>query len=686
MKKGIIYDNSAKPFPLIIMIAGIVIALALNIMRLNILAVVSVGFMCIVSALIILGLLIFKKLYLGLFAGYGFSGLGIVLYYTIWGADAGFGAFSSGKAGWNSVENALFSGADNYNIFVRLGGNLLLILPCIIALFVLFFVGKKHFQNRSAHFIVTTLLSIFLAGTSVFYVLTMNLRSQPNVDRLWEGHDDYLNKVDKNTENKPNVLFIMMDDLGWGDISLNGAIYDTPNIDSIGEEGVNFDNFYSSYSVCSPARFSLMTGRYPFRGYADNVIYPTVDTLSPFASTRIFNSIEMGNNCDGMLGDEITVAEVFQRAGYNTGAFGKWHLGDYGEYLPTNQGFDYFYGSHHVNDMTPFYYVEEENGEYEIVHGTDEFFKDGKKDQSQASEWIHESINDWITDVVTNSDDPFFAYYATPWPHGPVFASDDFDGTSGLGTYVDCVTEFDYYLGELFNTLEELGVMDDTLIIFTSDNGPALEGSTGELRGGKYLAYEAGQKVPFMIKWNNNNGLWESGTTREQSAVLADMFPTLIELCGITGNYGQTINYLPTDRTIDGVSILPVLKDDTAVHTENHPILHMKREELKAIQYTMTTDEVLAREEYKGYKYPVLTDNEYITFKYFRKMQNDNPAFFDKTRKNWLYVLTDDKGENYNRTSTYPTIAEELNQKMTDVMKNFKTNRRGINQEYYNNL
>ena len=96
------------------------------------------------------------------------------------------------------------------------------------------------------------------------YVLTMNLRSQPNVDRLWEGHDDYLNKVDKNTKDKPNVLFIMMDDLGWGDISLNGAIYDTPNIDSIGEDGVNFDNFYSSYSVCSPARFSLMTGRYPF--------------------------------------------------------------------------------------------------------------------------------------------------------------------------------------------------------------------------------------------------------------------------------------------------------------------------------------------------------------------------------------------------------------------------------------
>lgn len=118
--------------------------------------------------------------------------------------------------------------------------------------------------------------------------------------------------IDKNKtkENSPNVLFILMDDLGYGDISANGAIYDTPNIDRIGEEGAQFTNFYSSYSVCSPARFAALTGRYPYRGYADNVIYPTVDTFSPFASTRIFNSVEMGGNADGMLGDEITIAEA----------------------------------------------------------------------------------------------------------------------------------------------------------------------------------------------------------------------------------------------------------------------------------------------------------------------------------------------------------------------------------------
>lgn len=675
MKQGIIFDKNKKVLPLITAIIGVVLGIALLALRLNIIAVVNVAYMCILSAIIFLGIVIKKKVYLFNIVGYAGSATGIFLYFLIFGADAGFGAFSSGKAGWSSAEHPLFTGAGNF--LTRLGGNILLLLPCIIAVVALVIISKKAFKKTTAHKVVTSIISIALAGTTVLYVLTMNLRSKPNTTRLWKGHDDYLDGVDKAKSSNPNVLFILMDDMGYGDTSLNGAIYDTPNMDRIGEEGINFDNFYSSYSVCSPARFALMTGRYPFRGYADNVIYPTVDTLSPFAQTRIFNSIEMGNNADGMLGDEITLAEIFQNAGYNTGAFGKWHLGDYGEYLPTNQGFDYFYGSHHVNDMKPFYHVAEENGEYKIVHGTDEL-----KDQSKASEWIHEEINDWITDQVTSSDEPFFAYYATPWPHAPIYAGDNFDGVTGMGTYADCVTEFDYYLGELFNTLENLGVMDDTIIIFTSDNGPALEGSVGELRGGKYLAYEGGQKVPCMIRWGNNNGLWKKGTTRSQSATLVDVMPTLVELCGITGNGGEK-NYLPFDRDIDGVSLVPLLKNDTVVHTEEHPILHMKRESLKAIQYTVSTEDVLARKEYKDYKYPVLTDNEYITFKYFQRIQNDNSAFFDKYRKNWLHILSDDAGENLNRSSVYPTIAEEMNEKMNEIMKNFKSDRRGINEEYY---
>lgn len=669
MKKNIELDTGKKIFPLIFTALGIILMLSLWILRLNIVAVVCVAFMCIMSAVIALGLIIKKKVYAPFVFAYAAAALGIAVYYTVWGADAGFGAFTSGLAGFSSAEHPLLTGEGN--LFTRLIGNILLILPCSLSLWGLFFVAAKSFKKNGVKMLVSAVMTVLLLGTSVFFVLTMNLRSKPNTQRLWEGHNDYLGKVDKNASSEsPNVLIIMMDDLGYGDVSLNGAIYDTPNIDSIGENGLNLTNFYSAYSVCSPARFAALTGRYPYRGYADNVIYPTVDTLSPFASTRIFNSIEMGNNADGMLGDEITFAEVFKAAGYSTGAFGKWHLGDYGEYLPTNQGFDYFYGSHHVNDMTPFYHVTEENGEWEIVHGTDEL-----KDQSNATKWIHEEITGWISQKAEN-DEPFLAYYASPWPHGPVYAGDDFDGTTGMGTYVDCVTEFDHYLGLLFEEMEKLGVLEDTIIVFTSDNGPALEGSVADLRGGKYLAYEGGQKVPFMIRWDNADGkLGEAGTERDSSAVLVDLYPTLIELCDITGNGGEK-NYLPSDRTIDGISMTSLFAEDKVIHTKEHPILHMKREVIKAVQYAMPVNEV--KEMYPDYTYGVLEENDFITFKYFEKIQNDNSAFWDKNRKNWLHILTDDYAENYNRTPVYPEIAEQYKEKLHEITDSFKNNRRGI--------
>ncbi len=670
MKKQISLDTGKKVFPIILMALGIGIAIATLIVRLNIMALVSVLYCCIMSAVIVLSLIIKKKVYAPMIYGYAASCIGMVAYYVIWGADAGFGAFTSGLAGFSSADHPWLTGTGN--IGTRLLGNLLLVLPCTICLWGLFFVARRTFKKGAAKKILSGVLSVLLVGTSIFYVLTMNLRSKPNTVRMWEGQDDYLNNVDKNaTKENPNVLVILMDDLGYGDVSLNGSIYNTPNIDSIGENGLNFENFYSSYSVCSPARFAAMTGRYPYRGYADNVIYPTVDTLSPFAATRVFNSVELGANADGMLGDEITVAETFKAAGYSTGLFGKWHLGDYSEYLPTNQGFDYFYGSHYVNDMTPFYHVREEGGQYTIAHGTDEL-----KDQSAATKWIHDEITAWVTEQA-QSDSPFLAYYTSPWPHAPVFAGDDFDGVSGMGTYVDCVTEFDTYLGELFNTMEELGVLEDTIIVFTSDNGPALEGSTADLRGGKYLAYEGGQKVPFMIRWDNDNGaLGDKTTTRTQSATLVDLYPTLVELCGITGKGGTVENYLPEDRIIDGVSMASLLKNDEVIHTKEHPILHMKREDIKAIQYTVSTESVL--EQYPDYDYDVLTNNEYITFKYFDKIQNDNSAFFDKYRKNWLHILTDDHGENYNRTPVYPEIADEFHERLDEIQQDFKENRRGI--------
>lgn len=674
MRKDVKFETAKKVFPIILLVISIGIAAAQLVTRLNLVAVVSMAFCAILSAVIFLSLVIKKKVYAPMVYGYAIVTAALFVFHVVWGADAGFGAFTSGKTGWTSVDNPLMAGEGT--VLTRILGNLLLSLPVIISLLGLVIVAKKSYKSEGLKKFLSGVMSVLLMGSSVCTILFGNMRTKPVTDRLWEGQDDYLNNVDKNTDGKPNVLVVMMDDLGYGDISLNGSIYETPNIDSIGENGLNFENFYSAYSVCSPARFACMTGRYPYRGYADNVIYPTVDTLSPFAQTRIFNSIEMGNNADGMLGDEITIAETFKAAGYSTGAFGKWHLGDYGEYLPTNQGFDYFYGSHHVNDMAPFYHVKEEKGEYEIVHGTEEMKKDGKKDQSELTKWIHDEISAWIADKA-EKDEPFFAYYATPWPHGPVFAGDDFDGVTGMGTYVDCVTEFDTYLGKLFAEMEELGVLEDTIIVFTSDNGPALEGSVGGLRGGKYLAYEGGQKVPFMIRWDNNDGLFEKGEVREQSASLVDLYPTLVELCGITGK-GGTENYLPTDREIDGVSMVPVITKDKVIHTKDHPILHMKRESVKAIQYTVPTKEVTAREEYSSYDYDFLKENKYLTFKYFKRIQNDNSAFFDKYRKNWLHILTDDFAENYNRTPVFPEISDEMKAQLDGIQKDFAENRRGI--------
>lgn len=675
MKNRISLDTGKKVFPIILMILGIAAAVAILIARLNITAIIAVLYCCIMSAVILLSLVVKKKVYAPMIFGYAAAAAGVAVYYTVWGADAGFGAFTSGLAGFSSADHPWLTGEGN--TATRLLGNFILALPAALCLWGVFLTARRSFKKNAAKSALTGLLSVMLVATSIAYVFTMNLRSQPNTQRLWDGQEDYLGKIDKNaSSNSPNVLVILMDDLGYGDVSLNGAAFSTPNIDSIGENGLNFENFYSSYSVCSPARFAALTGRYPYRGYADNVMYPTVNTLSPLASTRVFNSIEMGANADGMLGDEITIAETFKAAGYSTGIFGKWHLGDYGEYLPTNQGFDYFYGSHHVNDMTPFYHVREENGEYEIARGTDEL-----KDQSNATKWINEELTAWVTEQA-ESESPFFACYTTPWPHAPVYVGEEFDGVSGMGTYVDCITEFDAYLGQLFDRMEELGVLDDTIIVFTSDNGPALEGSVNELRGGKYLAYEGGQKVPFMIRWDNaGDALGAPGSVRQQSATLVDLYPTLVELCGITGDGGQA-GYMPEDRVIDGVSMMPLLQNDEVIHTKENPILHMKREDIKAIQYTVSTDSV--RQQYPDYDFDVLNDNEFVTFKYFDKIQNDNSAFFDKYRKNWLHILTDDPGENYNRATVYPKTADEYRLRLDEAQQSFKENRRGIISEESN--
>lgn len=667
-------ETDKKVLPLVVLFIAIGLSLSIFITRLNIVAFINAVVCSFIAAYIFLEVVFKKKVSIYSILAYFLLSSSIVMVSTIWGADAGFGAFVSGNIGFMSSENPLWQGDGNFG--TRMVGNFFIWIPSLALLFATLLVLIYLNNREKVKKITVTLLSGLLIVSSIFAILTMNLRMKPTVKRLYKGHDEYLENVDKAPVTSPNILYIMMDDLGYGDVSYNGAIFDTPNIDSIAEKGVNFENFYANYSVCSPSRFAAMTGRYPYRGHADNVIFPTVATVEPFASTRVFNSIEMGANADGMLGDEITMAEILNNAGYDTACFGKWHLGDYGEYLPTNQGFDYFYGSHHVNDMNPFYHVREEGGEYEIVQGTKEL-----KDQSNATKYIFDDLNSWLDKQ--NGDNPFFMWLTSPWPHAPLYVGDEFKGVTGMGTFADCVVEWDAYLGRLFDRLEASGELDNTLIIFTSDNGPALEGSTGVLRGAKYTAYEGGQKVPTFMRWNNNP-LFAPGKKVKGSATVMDLFPTIIDLVGITGYNGARAKYLPFDREIDGVSIVPLL-DGTkkTIHGKLNPILHMKRERIKAVQYAIDVETIKKYSESKNYTYDVLQDNDYVQFKYFRRIENDNPAFFNLIRKNWLIGLTDDEGENYNRAKVYPSIAEEMNVVMTEWTNRFKNNRRGINFDYY---
>lgn len=741
-KQGFVVSKDKSKLSTVLNVVAVLLMLTQWIAGLNIITLVNLVFLCVVSLVLFIGIVFGKRLNLRMLFAYFIPLFAIASFYVIAGADAGWGALSSGKEGFVNTANALWQGEGNF--FTRLIGNTLIILPCSAMAVLLGTIAYKFVHKKGIR-CIASFLSAGLMLTSVALVFMTNLRAKPQAFDLSQGEDEYLKalndyyKNNPSTSERPNVLVILMDDMGYGDTSLNGnTVFSTPTFDYIGEEGLNFENFYASYSVCSPSRFALMTGRYPYRGYADNVLYPTVNTTLPVGTTRVYNSFEMGANCDGMLGDEITIAEVFKNAGYATGAFGKWHLGDYGEYLPTNQGFDYFYGSHYVNDMTPFYYVEESDGQYEI-------FNDGTSiDQKNLTSYCHESISGWIDAVVSgkqtasgdkySENTPFFAYYATPWPHAPLYGgklaekpeyvyNEDThqweltgntvlvgQGSTGVGIYADVITEFDYYLSELFYNMQQSGVLDNTVIMFTSDNGPALQGSTDDLRGGKYTAYEGGQKVPFYMRWGNNEYM-SGGSKVEAQATLVDIFPTLIELCGINGQIADNTyeNMMPFDREIDGVSMnslyIPDAEGNLAsyIHGIDRPILYMKSENIKSVSYAMTKEyaldkivgqnikvisntgksETYVMTEDMANNYDFIRDNDILVWKYFRSMQNDNPAFFNLTRKNWLICLTDDESESYQRADIFPAIAAELKAVTLEWQSKLAKNRRGVNTAYY---
>lgn len=311
--------------------------------------------------------------------------------------------------------------------------------------------------------------------------------------------------------NPPNIVFILCDDLGYGDLECYGSKIKTPNLNRMAAEGIRFTNFSSADPVCSPSRAALMTGRYPTRVGVPRVLFP--------------------KDTGGLELDEITLGNVLKNAGYRTMCIGKWHLGRPIPYLPTSRGFDEYFGIPYSNDMTP----------RVLMHNTDVI------EDPANLETLTERYTEHATKFIRDSkQSPFFLYMPHTFPHIPLAASQRFRGKSAEGLYGDVVEEIDWSVGEVLRTLKESGVENNTLVMFSSDNGPWYQGSPGKLRGRKNSTYEGGVREPFIARWP---GKIHGGRVSNALASMMDVFPTVTRLCN---------GRLP-GKPLDGIDIWPLL-------------------------------------------------------------------------------------------------------------------------------
>ncbi|MFP6582494.1 MAG: sulfatase [Candidatus Hydrogenedentota bacterium] len=329
------------------------------------------------------------------------------------------------------------------------------------------------------------------------------------------------------TDSPPNFVIILADDLGLGDIAPYGnKLINTPHLTRMAQEGSLLTSFYSSAGVCTPSRGGLLMGQYPARNRL------TADVARP-------------SNKIGIPDDAVTIADVLRNRGYATACIGKWHLGHRPNQWPTAHGFDYFYGVPWSNDMSPF-----------------ELYRNSEKIESPVDQT---TITERYTDeaikfIEEHQDEPFFVYLPHSMPHVPLFVSEEFENKSKAGLYGDVVEAIDWSVGEIMATLERLNLDENTMLIFTSDNGPWFEGSAGRYRNRKGSAWDGGMRVPMLTWWP---GRIKGGTTSNAISMNIDLLPTLVKLADAK---------LPEDRPIDGKDIWPLIQGNAE---SPHEFLYM---------------------------------------------------------------------------------------------------------------
>lgn len=352
----------------------------------------------------------------------------------------------------------------------------------------------------------------------------------------------------------PNIVLIFIDDMGYADLGCFGARgYETPHLDKLAGKGMKFTNFHASTAVCSASRASLLTGCYPTRVDVHGAYFP--------------------NSKRGLNPDELTIAELLKEKGYARAVYGKWHLGDQKEFLPLQQGFDEYVGLPYSNDMWPVDYdgipVDQKENPTKpsknqfpplpLIEGNEKIGEiNTLEDQGELTTLYTEKAVDFIK---RNREQPFFLYLPHSMVHVPIAVSEKFKGKSEQGLFGDVMMELDWSIGEVMKALKENGLEKNTLVIFTSDNGPWMNygnhaGSAGIFREGKGSMWEGGHRVPTIMSWK---GTIPEGIVMNQLASTIDILPTLAAICGIE---------LPENK-IDGINILPnMLGEDVSIRDE----------------------------------------------------------------------------------------------------------------------
>jgi arylsulfatase len=354
----------------------------------------------------------------------------------------------------------------------------------------------------------------------------------------------------------PNVILIFTDDQGYNDVGVFGANdIATPHLDQMASAGVKLTSFYAAQAVCSASRAGILTGCYPNRIGIHNAMMP--------------------NSKVGLNSTETTIAEMLKEKGYATAIYGKWHLGDDLEFLPTKHGFDEWFGIPYSNDMWPLHPLQGPVFNFpDLPLYENETVIDTLLDQTQLTTQITERSVDFIN---RNKEKPFFLYVPHPQPHVPLFVSDKFKGKSDRGLYGDVIMEIDWSVGQIMEALKTNGLEENTIVIFTSDNGPWLAygnhaGSALPLREGKGTAWEGGQREPFIMKYPNK---LEAGKVLDTPVMAIDILPTIAEI---------TNAELPL-KTIDGKSVWKVLTGESKESPQEAYFFYYKVNELHGVRY-----------------------------------------------------------------------------------------------------